>query len=218
MAYTSVQFAVGDSTVTPAIAERSKGFPSPSAAAEVSSLAVHFSFFLHVFHFFNFSFLHFFIFPIFSCLHFVIFSLHFSIFFLVTIGTKTAASTRAMSDSAARKTGVKKDVEKAAAAASQEVRIAKIVKSAAKQSTAVKAERLQVPKCRRSNMTQSKGRHKCKNSSDTKDRREGRAVPVRWRRRKLSQRRQRRPRRRRRNLCRVWPRPYRSMLSYGILL
>ena len=86
----------------------------------------------------------------------------------MTIGTKTAASTRAMSDSAARKTGVKKDVEKAAAAASQEVRIAKIVKSAAKQSTAVKAERLQVPKCRRSNMTQSKGRHKCKNSSDTK--------------------------------------------------
>ena len=58
----------------------------------------------------------------------------------MTSRTKIAASTRAVSDPAARKTGVKKTVEKVAAGASQEVRIVKIVKSAAKQSTAVKAD------------------------------------------------------------------------------
>ena len=52
---------------------------------------------------------------------------------------KTAVSTRAMSDSAAGKTGVEKPVEKAVAGASQEVRIAKSTKPAAEQSTAVKA-------------------------------------------------------------------------------
>ena len=58
----------------------------------------------------------------------------------VTIVTKTAASTKAMSDSVAGKTGVKKSVEKAVARASLEVRVAKITKSAAEQSTAGKAD------------------------------------------------------------------------------
>ena len=58
----------------------------------------------------------------------------------MTIGTKTAASTRATSDPAAGKTGVEKPVEKAIAGASQEVRIAKSTKPAAEQSTAVKAD------------------------------------------------------------------------------
>ena len=53
---------------------------------------------------------------------------------------KTAVSTRAMADSAAGKTEVEKPVEKAVAGASQEVRIVKSVKSAAEQSTAVKAD------------------------------------------------------------------------------
>ena len=55
----------------------------------------------------------------------------------MTSGTKTAASTSAVSDPAARKTGVKKPVEKAAAGAFQEVRIAKSTKPAAEQSTVV---------------------------------------------------------------------------------
>ena len=55
----------------------------------------------------------------------------------MTIGTTTAASTRVMSDPAARKTGVKKPV---AARASQDVRIAKSTKPAAERSTALKAD------------------------------------------------------------------------------
>ena len=58
----------------------------------------------------------------------------------VTSGTKTAASTRAMSDPAAGKTGAEKPVEKAVAGTSQEVRIAKSTKLAAEQSTTVKAD------------------------------------------------------------------------------
>ena len=45
-----------------------------------------------------------------------------------------------MSDSAAGKTEVKKSVEKAVAVASHEARVAKITKSAAEQTTAVKAD------------------------------------------------------------------------------
>ena len=53
---------------------------------------------------------------------------------------KTAVSTRAMSESAAGKTGVEKPFKKAVAGASQEVRIAKGTKPAAEQSTALKAD------------------------------------------------------------------------------
>ena len=58
----------------------------------------------------------------------------------MTTHCESAVYTKAMSDSAAGKTEVKKSVEKAVAGASHEARVAKITKSAAEQTTAAKAD------------------------------------------------------------------------------